>query len=219
MSNPSKMYIEANFDVAQTSSTLECKFKRTDPFGNRKDGKSAGSVLFQQGEEIFIQVNAGGDKLLGGKDPFASFRIVECTLTTRPRVYRCGPNEKKVEFAPPSFFEGVVGATKVLPGADFVEAPVDDTPPNYFKLGMAYNGNLTVGQLKARWRLTLLVTVEVYYDDNLASEMRVYEIDPEAEVGNGTGGHPPMEESEQLAMASCEIDPEAEVGNGTGGRV
>jgi hypothetical protein len=217
MSKPSKMHIEANFDVAQTSSTLECKFKRTDPFGNQKVGKTAGSVCFEQGDEVYIQVNAGGEMLLGGGNPFASFQVIECTLITRPRVYRCGPKEKKVEFAPPSFFVGAVGATMVLPGADFEKAPVDDTPLNYFRLGRAYKGYLTVGQEKARWRLTLLVTVAISYDDNLAPEMRVYEIDPEAEVGNGAGGDPPLEETELLAMATCEVDPEAEVGNGAGG--
>ena len=226
MSKPSTMHINANFDVAQTSSKLECKFKRSDAKGVPITGRNAGSLVFAQGEEVFVQVNAGGVQLLGAPRPFAAFRVVDCTFASRPRVYICGPNQKKVIFAPPSLFDWiqiseqdpiqVEGATVVLPAAGFEKAPVDDTPPGYFQEGKAWKGKLIVGQTKARWLLTLMVTVEIDYGDGSAPEMRVMEIDPETEVDNGSGGPPPMEEPEGLALA-CAIDPETEVDNGSGG--
>jgi hypothetical protein len=223
MKNQNTMLIEANFDVAQVSPMLECRFTRTDSDGKLVEGKNAGSVEFKQGEEVSIQVNAGGDQLLGAPRPFVNFRVVDCTLTTRPRVYRCSPNEKKVVYAPPSLFAlidnpnqdpiVVKGATVVVPAEDFEEAPVGVVPPAYYRQGRAWKGKLIVGQVKARWRLTLMVTVEIDYADNAVPEQRVYEIDPETEVGNGTGGL--EEEDAPLAMA-CLGDPETEVGNGTG---
>lgn len=217
----SKLKIDANFDVEQVSPTLECRFKRGDELGKAPFGKNAGSVVFKQGEEITLQVNAGGDKLLGGKLPFKSFTVIDCTLTTRPRVFSCGPKEKKTVYAPPSPFGAIVenrpqGATVVLPATQFVDAPVDGTPPEYYQKGKLWTGKLVVGQIKARWRLTLMVTVLVEFED-AEPEMRVYEIDPEVEVDNGGGKPPPGEEDpEPVAMAMCAVDPETEVDNGGG---
>ncbi len=228
MSKPSTMQIVANFDVAQVSPLLECTFNRVDVDSTAIVGKNAGSVAFKQGEEVTIQINAGAVQLLGGPKPFIGFRVVDCTFTTRPRVYRCGPNEKKVEYALPSMFEPLVsgqtqGATVVLPANDFPEAPVAGTPPGYFQKGRAWTGKLIVGQLKARWRLTLMVTVAIEYVEGAEPEMRVFEIDPEVEVGSGSGGKPVEEEEMQPVMAmmsapTCEVDPEVEVGSGSGGK-
>lgn len=230
MSKPSKLQIVANFDVAQVSPMLECLFNRTDLEGNPILGKNAGSVAFAQGEEVTVQINAGGVQLLGAPRPFAAFNVVDCSLTCRPRVYSCGPNQKKVVYAPPSMFKlvevigqdpvDVKGATVVLPAAHFKKVTVADTPPGYFQEGMLWNGKLLVGQAKARWRLTLLVTVAVDYGDGSEPEMRVYEVDPETEVTSGGGGKPPMEELREspIAMATCEVDPETEVTSGGGGK-
>lgn len=224
MSKLSTMQIEANFDVAQVSPMLECKFNRVVADSTAIVGKNAGSVAFKQGEEVTIQINAGGVQLLGGPAPFVGFSIVDCTFTTRPRVFRCGPNEKKVEYAPPSMFEPLVadqaqGATIVLPAKDFPEVPVTGTPPGYFQKGRAWTGKLVVGQLKARWRLTLMVTVAIDYGDKAAPEMRVMEIDPEVEVETGSGGRPPVEESEMPDLVlTCAVDPEVEVSTGSGGK-
>lgn len=224
MSKPSTLKIDANFDVAQVSPTLECKFKRTNGELDAVLGKNAGSLVFKQGEEVSLQVNAGGDQLLGGKLPFKSFKIIDCTFTSRPRVYSCGPKEKKTVFAPPSPFEALgstvlQGATIVLPAAEFNDAPVEGTPPNYYQKGKLWSGKLIVGQVKARWRLSLMVTVLVEFEDS-EPEMRVYEIDPETEVDNGTGKPPPKEEDPEhepvMVMAMCQTDPETEVDNGTG---
>jgi hypothetical protein len=221
-SNTTTMHISANFDVAQVSPTLECVFKRSDDTGKRVVGKNAGSVPFNKGEEVFVQINAGGEQLFGGPRPFASFSVIDCTVTSRPRVYKCGPNEKKVIYAPPSPFlsldeNAISGATSVLPAADFEKVNVESTLAGYYQEGMRWKGNLVVGKVAARWRLTLMVTVQINYVDNAEPEYRVLEIDPEVEVGNGVGG-PLEEERDVLAMATCEVDPEVEVGNGVGGR-
>lgn len=221
MSTPNTMKIDANFDVDQVSPTLECHFKRSNPTDKKRAGKNAGSVVFEQGDEVFLQVNAGGDMLDGGALPFKSFKIIDCTITTRPRVYRCGPNEKKTVYAPPSPFRSLVGApakgaTVVLPASEFTEITFVPTP-EYFKIGQLWNGKLTVGQVKARWRMTLMVTVMIEFEHS-EPEMRVYEIDPETEVETGSGGHPPGEgDPEQVAMAMCASDPETEVETGSGG--
>jgi hypothetical protein len=220
MSKPNKMLIEANFDVAQVSPTLECKFNRQDPDGRPITGTNAGSVVFAEGEEVSLQINAGGNMLIGGPLPFKSFKVIDCTISTRPRVYRTGPNEKKTVYAPPSPFEPLVktapstpqGATVVLPAVDFNDAAVVGTP-EYYRLGQAWSGKLIVDKLKGRrWRLTLMVTVAIDYGDGSEPQLSVYEIDPETEVDNGgpkTGECEPM-----LAMSTCEVDPETEVDNG-----
>jgi hypothetical protein len=224
MSKPSTMQIVANFDVAQVSPMLSCSFNHFDPQGKPKSGEYAGSVVFEEGEEVTLQVNAGGDMLVGGPLPFASFKVVDCTFTTRPRVYQCGPHEKKTVYAPPSPFEPLVqtepvqpqGATVVLPAVDFKDAAVVSTP-EYFRLGQAWSGKLVVGKLKGRrWRLTLMVTVAVDYVDGEEPQMSVYEIDPETEVTSGSGK--PVEDLPPLLMTACEIDPETEVTSGSGGK-
>jgi hypothetical protein len=225
MSKPSKMLIEASFNVAQVSPTLECKFNRQDAEGNPKAGKNAGSVVFAEGEEVTLQINAGADMLVGAPLPFKSFTVIDCTITTRPRVYRTGPNEKKTVYAPPSPFEPLVksdpvplqGATVVLPAVDFKNADTQSTP-EFYQLGKAWSGKLIVDKLKGRrWRLTLMVTVAVDYGDGAEPQMSVYEIDPEVEVETGSGGKP-VEEREMLLMATCEVDPEVEVSTGSGGK-
>jgi hypothetical protein len=215
----STMQIEANFDVAQVSPNLECRFKRQDAQGNPLTGKNAGSVAFGQGDDVYIQVNAGGDIGTEGKLPFKSFKIIDFTITSRPRVYRCGPNEKKTVYAPPSLFNALLGAqprgaTTVVPASEFNLVPVVG-PDKYYQQGMLWSGKLTVGQVKARWRLTLMVTVQIEYED-AAPEMRVYEIDPEVEVDNGSGRPPGEDDPEPVAMAMCATDPETEVDNGSG---
>jgi hypothetical protein len=222
MSKPSKMLIEANFDIDQVSPMLECKFKRYDNAGNLLSGKNAGSVVFAEGEEVSLQVNAGADMGAGGSLPFKSFKIIDCTITTRPSVYRCGPNENKTVYAPPSPFKTLLGspprgATVILPAVEFKEASVVVTP-EYYRQGLAWSGSLTVGQLKGRrWRLTLMVTTLVEIE-NSEPQLRVYEIDPEIEVDNGGGGgNSPMEDCPPVMMAQCEVDPEIEVDNGGGG--
>ena len=149
--------------------------------------------------------------------PFASFRVVDFTITSRPRVFRCGPEMQKTEYAPPSPFEPLApkeeqGATVVLPASGFKDAPVPGTTPGYFQLGLAWNSHLTVAKVRARWRLTFMVTVEIVYDEQ-NSEMRVFEIDPESEVETGTG----VGEDEMFAVrTACTVDPESEVETGTG---
>jgi hypothetical protein len=219
MKSPSTMLIEANFDVAQVSPTLECTFYRKDAEGTPITGKHAGSVVFSEGEEVSIQINAGGDMSVGGPLPFNSFKVIECTITSRPAVYRSGPHEKRTIFAPPSPFESLVkdqpqGATVVLPAADFKDADVHITP-EYYRIGQAWSGKLIVGPFKGRrWRLTIMVTALVELEDG-TPEMRVYEIDPEGEVDNG-GGKGDCEPGDKLA--ECDTDPEGEVDNG-GGRL
>lgn len=192
MSKSMKTVIEASFDINQLGTRFTGKYKRSSGDDQPVEGPFAGTLYFQRGEEIHVHLRAGAAVKADGKQPFKSFEVVDCTMTTRPRVYRLDHEKRHVEFPPASPFtspEGVVrGASTNLPAAQFVPGEVAQTP-GYYVIERKWNSFLTMGQFNARWLMTLMATVKIEHNDGKI-EYRVMEIDPETEVGTGTNPPP-----------------------------
>jgi hypothetical protein len=179
------MHLEANFDIDQVGGTLEWHFERRDHDGNPITGKYAGGIYYTIGEEMRVRVKAGS------RNKLASFKILDCTLITRPQIVEIAP-KKKAKFAPPSPFITtvtpevvIIGASINLPGEEFKrDGIVPPTPAGYSEIALLWNKHLTVGQNEGRWEFSFVVTVQVTPEDGPACE-RVFSFDPEMDVGNG----------------------------------
>lgn len=179
------MTLEAEFDIAQTSSTPEWSFKRKDGNGHPITGKYAGGIYFTVGEEMRVIVKAVSWNRL------VSFKVLDCTLITLPQIVELEP-KKKAKFAPFSPFistaspsVNVHGASINLPGEGFNRADVPAPPPGApHEIVLQWDKHLTVGKTVGRWEISFVVTVEVQEGDSPAVQ-RVFCFDPEGEVGSG----------------------------------
>lgn len=188
--NKVKTVINARFDTRQLGSRFTARITRTIGDDQPVEGVFAGSLYFQRGEELYLSIVAGAALEPGGKQPFKNFEVVDCSFTTRPRVYSLEHETRHVKFAPASPFTALSsgsprGATTVLAASEFVPVDVPPGAPDYFTIGRRWDNFMTMGQNNARWLLTLLATVKIEHNDGKV-EYRVMEIDPETEVGTGT---------------------------------
>lgn len=188
---PPSMLLRAKFDIAQVGYNMEWHFSRKDHNGNPIEGKDAGGIYFTKGETFFVHVSAGGKKK-DGKDPFKSFRILDCCLISQPQLSQYG-GDRPTLFSPPSPFvtnQGAIPkhATIQMPAANFKPWIGGETAPGYYKQTQAWEDHLTVGQIEGRWELSFVVTVEIT-DAEGHTTQRVFGFDPEA--GVGTGMNPP----------------------------
>lgn len=196
MTKPVTMRLEANFDIDQIGDTLEWSFERSDGEGNPIEGIYAGGIYFQEGEKMYLHVKAGQTIKLGRKR-FEGFKIVDCCIISRPQLYSIDlspETPKKAKFAPPSPFglllqDGSVSDKQSMPAtfnfsvAQFGNATVVPTEPDYYQLERVWESHLTIGQSNGRWELSLVLTVEITRADGI-TEMRVFGFDPESEVGS-----------------------------------
>jgi len=179
---PTTMLLEANFDIDQIGETLEWRFSRRDGDGNPITGKYAGGIYFTVGEEMHVRVRAGS------YSQFKSFKVLDCTLITRPQIVQIG-NDVPTLFAPPSpfvdnAFVSVPGASVTLPGAEFVPSAVHPMEPGYHELALKWHNHLTVGDGVGRWEISFVLTVLIERHDAQCYQ-RVFCFDPEGEVGSG----------------------------------
>lgn len=192
---PAAMFLEVTFDIDQTSDQLGWHFWRADGHADPRQGKDKGIINFTAGETFYVGLKGGS------KQPFKGFRIIDCSIITKPFVYICGPDIDTV-YAPPSPFtsDATMGAVVNLPATQFQPAEAGALEHYYVK-AQNWSGFLTVGQFEARWELSFVVTVEITRD-NGSKVLRVFSFDPEGEVTNGVV--PPMA---QGVSAMPEVDP------------
>ena len=173
------MLLEANFDTSQVGETLEWSFTRTDHNDHSITGQYAGGIYYTINEEVKIRITAGSWK------PIKFFKVLDCTLITRPALIEIGHN-KPFKYAPPSpFVENadikVPGATVSLPGNQFKPCDIKPLETEYQRVALEWDKHLTVGTVPGRWEFSFVVTVEVEVDGTKVR--RVFCFDPEGEVG------------------------------------
>jgi len=188
---PPSMLLQANFDVDQVGYNMEWHFSRKDHNGNPIEGKYAGGIYFTTGETMFVHVSAGGKKQ-DGRNPFESFKILDCCLISQPQLTQYGGGRPTL-FAPPSPFVTNQGdfprnATIAFEVDKFKTWIGGEKVPDYYQQTQAWQDHLTVGQIEGRWELSFVVTVEITGADGAITH-RVFGFDPEG--GVGTGMNPP----------------------------
>lgn len=188
---PPSMLLQAKFDIDQVGYNMEWHFSRKDHNGNPIEGKDAGSIYFTKGESFFVHVSGGGKKK-DGKDPFKSFRILDCCMISQPQLSQYGGGNPTL-FSPPSPFVTLEGdipkhATISMRPEKFKPWIGGETAPGYYKQTLAWDDHLKVGHVEGRWELSVVLTVEITAPDGSISH-RVFGFDPESSVG--TGMNPP----------------------------
>ena len=178
------MILKANFDINQVGETLEWSFSRTDHDGCPITGVYAGGIYYTINEKMQVRLTAGSWNGL------KSFKVLDCTLITRPALVEIG-HGKPFKYAQPSpFVENagikIAGASVNLPGHQFKPSAIDQIEPidpKYRQLAVLWDKHLTVGESVGRWEFSFVVTVEVTCADGTVLR-RVFCFDPEGEVGS-----------------------------------
>lgn len=171
--------LSVRFDADQTSSDLQWVMNEPDGDPRAPAGTNAGAMQFYQSESLALEVIGGASK----SSNFSSFQIIDCCITTIPRVVSCGPGQKTV-YARPSPFLQSLGANYAYP-LDF-SAVLDETDPAYRKITQTWKHLLNIGQTSGRWEISFNITVMIFRDNGNTTELRVFQFDPEGTVGGGT---------------------------------
>jgi hypothetical protein len=179
-SSPKKLTLHVSFDADQVSGKLNWGFW---PPSRPDDGTHAGAILMAGGEQLHLRVTGNGSV----DSRFAGFDIVDCCLFTRPQVMCAGPAYPRTQFAAPSPFVGVTGASYMLPLEFSTDAPAA-SGHGYLSIVKHWDKTLSVSSTPGRWETSFMITVHIYRVAADAPEARVFFFDPEAEVGDG--GHP-----------------------------
>jgi hypothetical protein len=187
MTNDRKQSVlRVSFDADQISDQLYWRLGDGDPGDlTRPDGAYAGALRFYPGESLQLQVSGGGTVISG----FSSFQIVDCCFITRPQVVYCEEGGK-TRYAPPSPFLQAPGGSYPL-ALDF-RAHLDElTGPDYRKVVQHWKRTLDIGFSSGRWELSFNLTVRIMRGADQGFDVRVFQFDPESEVG--TGARPPQD--------------------------
>lgn len=170
--------ITVTFDVAQGGDRL-CWSAKADDGGSdcyKKSGKHAGSIHWEPGESIFLEIRSLGDRA-----SYIGFTIVSVTLIAIPR-------ESQVA----QLLAGD-SATGTWTAADFDLLP--HSSPNLERLEVAYRGKVPLpiaATIKAGiWELSMVLTVKVNRHDDVCDQARIFRFDPEVQIG--TGAEPPVD--------------------------
>ncbi len=185
---PPIMLLTADFDINQVGADLEWHFSRKDHDGNPIEGKDAGSIYFTKGETLYVHVGGGGRLRPDGTAPFASFRVLDCVIVSRPQLSQYGTG-LETKFYPPSPFVAKDGggdknATIRLAADRFAPWIGGPTKKGYFRRVQAWDDYLQVGDGLGRWEISFVITVEITGTDGRITE-RVFGFDPEGTVGSG----------------------------------
>ncbi|CUI09282.1 hypothetical protein LXA47_22660 [Massilia sp. P8910] len=204
MKKPTSMLLEANFDINQIGETLEWKFSRKDGDGNPVTGRYAGAIYFTMGELVHIKVRAGG------YEQFESFKVLDCSLITRPQIVCIAPGQLAA-YARPSPFDGVAGACVSVAADEFGPGHAhasEEGGRKYHTISRKWDQFLTVGDDSGRWEVSFVLTVEITRCSG-RQERRVFAFDPEGVVGAGVT--PPDMDDSGDGMACM---PEGDVNGG-----
>lgn len=179
---PEDVVLRVSFDINQLGNRLVWYFDDEHPVpppqalgghdAMHRYGRHAGSVHFNQGDRLSVQVYG-----YGCPGEFETFEVTDCTLVTMPAPYLQHP-------PPPSPFD-LEHATQEL---EFGAAKGVPKSPDGTRLLMARGKNvLKVVQDKGVWDMSLYVTVAITRKVGVTTErvLRVFLFDPESEVGIG----------------------------------
>lgn len=176
------MKLSVHFDADQTGSQLDYSFTSCDGTAHPYHGPNTGSVHFERGQHVYLDVTGCGSE----KSGFTSFDIIDCCIISVPQITQIGTDIPTL-YSPPSPFLQAVGA--VLPlQLDFVteSLPPDPDWPDLRRIRQEWQHNLDVGQDKGRWEISFVVTVRILRGDGTEPELRVFSFDPEGSVGGDT---------------------------------
>lgn len=176
------MKLAVHFDADQTSSQLDYAFTSCDGTADPRHGQYMGSVHFQQGQHVYVEVTGCGMKTSG----YSSFQIVDCCIISVPQVTQMGTGVPTV-YSPPSPFLQSVGATYPLQ-LDFVSELLPQNPelPDLRSIRQQWKHTLDVGHTKGRWEISFVLTVRILRGEHRQPELRVFSFDPEGSVGGAT---------------------------------
>jgi len=180
---PQSIVLRVSFDVDQLSNRLIWVFDDDGPVAPLSNvnnayhrfGRHAGSVHFNEGDVLSVRVLG-----YGRPDNFVTFSVTDATLITLPAPYLQEP-------PPPSPFD-LEHATQEL---EFFDATPVHSKDKELRICAADGKTaLTVVQCKGVWEFSLVLTVAILRQSGvpgaaLTREVRVFQFDPESEVGTG----------------------------------
>lgn len=172
--------LSVRFDADQTSSQLQWLLKDFNGEARVPAGTNAGAIYFFQGETLSLEIIGGGSKASN----FTSFQIIDCCIISVPEVVACA--DGKTRYARPSPFLQSTGASYPV-SLDF-SSSLDKSDESYRQISQEWKQSLNIGHTPGRWELSFYLTVLIYRDPAEAPEVRVFQFDPESEVGTGTRG-------------------------------
>ncbi len=172
-----KVSVRVSFDADQIGKNLVWYFK--DERDNRSlfesRGRYAGSLHFQQDDEVEISVHG-----FGYADRFVRATILDCSLITIPHR---SPNTE----SPASPFSSERATCKIT---DWTDVEVVNRGNSRETIQQSRN-KLKVIQKLGSWEMSLVLTVRIERLTEYGKEeqfVRVFRFDPESEVGTGTDG-------------------------------
>ena len=168
------------FDVDQISSSLGYELvvvPSTPPDPNPRFGRRACSLYFVWNEQMQLDV-AG---YIAKDSKFATFRILECCLVTRPQLVLLAQDGAMAFAAPSPFAQTNRMASYRLP-LDFSEKKFTYPDGNSI-VTQTWQHHLDVCDQDGRWEMSFLLMVSVEPSDGTAAHIRVFTFDPETEVG------------------------------------
>ncbi len=177
------MKLSVHFDAEQISNQLDYAFTSCDGTADPRHGPYMGSIHFQPGQHVYLEVNCCGSETSG----FTSFQILDCCIISVPQLTQIGADVRTV-YSPPSPFLQAVGATYPLQ-LDFVSQllPPDPLLPDLRRIRQEWKHTLDVGHTKGRWEISFVLTVRILRGDTHQPEVRVFTFDPEGSIGGDTG--------------------------------
>ena len=168
------------FDVDQPSAELDWNLTGGDGQARQRRGPYAGAVHFHQGETLLLEVHGGGARDSG----FTSFQILDCCILTRPQIVHRGP-VVRTRYAPPSPFLQSIGGSYQFEN-DFSSSVGTDDAGVYRTVRQKWKRSLNICHTQGRWELSFNVTVRILRGQLALPELRVFQFDPEGQVGPGT---------------------------------
>ena len=173
------MKLSVHFDADQTGSQLDYSFKSCDGTAHPYHGPNTGSVHFERGQHVYLDVTCCGSE----KSGFTTFEIIDCCIISVPQLTQIGPKVPTI-YSPPSPFLQAVGATYSLPLDFEIQQLLGDTvPPTLHHIRQEWKHTLDVGYASGRWELSFVITVRIMRGEDSPPELRVFSFDPESSVG------------------------------------
>lgn len=178
ISLPVPVLLSISFDIDQVGSQLDWSLM---PNVRPVTGKDSGGIAFTTGDTVEVEVNA-----YGLMSDFSSFQIVDCCLVTLPEVLQIGDKVPTLYSAPSPFVQSV-GASYPI-SLDFSVSAEDHVGKDkrHRRITQFWKHNLNVNHAHGRWELSLILTVRIMRGLGNVTETRVFNFDPECQVGDGT---------------------------------
>lgn len=177
----SAVQLVVGFDADQISDQLAFQFLSSD--GNPAEhptGLFNGEVHFDRDSTFHLRVIGSGK---AGR--LHKFKVVDCCLLTQPLIVEAGSNYTR--YAPPSPFLECKGASYCLPLDFSILSSATMADPARVIINQEWRHTLHVSDVRGRWNMSLLITVEILRSPDAMPELRVFSFDPESQVGAGGG--------------------------------